>query len=393
MDRVWLHPTELFAGRAAAQAPLPRVATRRRVEWPLALLAAIVGSALTIGALQAAGELGGSARTAVGRAAVGTTAAADPDDLVDAEPIARLVANVSPSVVAVSVKGTIRASGVCLRVDNIVTTASAVAGASEVVITDIHGRSFTAKVVGTDPSSDLALLTVDGANLEVARTGAAGNLALGQSLVTVTAGTGGQRTASAGIVSAHDVVARSVSGAVLVGLLQTDIDSFTSGGSAVIDRRGRVIGLSAAAADGEPNGLVVPIEVVESVADQLRVGGVVHQGWLGIVGTDASNRERGGVVVTAVVDASPAALAGLQVGDLITDLDGDRLASWSALLARIRQHPAAAVELVAWRGQERLTMKIPLGRRAVTQVPPPAPAPAPAVDVLAGPAATPAAIG
>jgi len=389
MDRVWLHPTELFAGRAATPAPVARVHPRRRVEWPIALLAAIVGSALTVGALQAVGELGGTDQAAVERAAAAEIA--DPDDLVAAEPTARLVAQVSPSVVAVSVDGAIRASGVCVRDDNVMTTGTALAGATQVVVTDVHGRSFPARVVATDPSSDLALLQVDGGDLQVARTGAAGSLQLGQLLVTVSAGVGGQRQAVSGIVAAHDVVARSTSGNVLVGLVQTDSATAATGGAAVIDRRGRVIGLSAAGAYGEPTGLVTPVEVVESVADQLRSSGVVHQGWLGIVGADASNRERGGIVVTAVVDGSPAAMAGLKVGDLVTDLDGDRLASWSSLLARIRQRPAAEVELVAWRGQERLTMKIPLGRRPVGAVPAPAPAPDP--GLVATQTATPAAIG
>ncbi len=202
----------------------------------------------------------------------------------------------------------------------------------------VDGRELGFEVVGRDPLSDLAVLRADGRDFVPAELGDAESLRVGQLVVAIGNPNGFAGSVTAGVVSAlgRSLPARSGRAArVIDNLIQTDaaLNPGNSGG-ALVDSRGRVVGVNTAVA-GVGLGLAVPIDAAtRQVIGSLMTEGQVRRAYLGIAGGPRpvpprfreGRSARSGVEVIEVVGGSPAARAGLRAEDLILAVDGTEVA-------------------------------------------------------------------
>jgi serine protease Do len=243
----------------------------------------------------------------------------------------------APSVANLRVGRRGSGSGVVITPDGFLLTSAHVVGRerSRVRASFTDGRDFSARVVGADPLSDLALLRVEGAGLTPAELGDAAELRVGQLVVAIGNPHGFEGSVTAGVVSAlgRSLPARSGSAQRLIDdVIQTDaaLNPGNSGG-ALVDSRGRVVGINTAVA-GIGLGLAVPVNATtRRVIAALMRDGRVRRAWIGIAGgaRPLPPRVRGelghdrAVEVVEVLAGSPAAAAGLRAEDLIVAVDGE----------------------------------------------------------------------
>ena len=358
-DRLWRHPSEL--------AWAPRLAPRRS-SWSLAVASGLTGAVLTLGVLAAAGVLHTDRRARelvvreVARPAVAVSTSGDDDD------IAAVAHDVAPAVILLQeVGGEGRVgSGVLFRSDgDAVTTAHLVddIGVLRAVLAD--GRVVGAHLVAVDPESDVAVVKLDGSGpFPTALLGSADGIAVGQPAIAVSA-TGGApaQAVTSGVVRATG----REPGAALADMIQTDaaIPAGSSGG-ALLDRSGAVVGITTELGpDGrgyEGLAFAIPVDVARAVADDLLLLGHVRTVWVGVRGKDLVGGA--GVVIGTLMDGSPAAAAGLRVGDVVRRVDGRPVGSMSSVrLALRRHHPGDHVTVVFDRGSVRHTADLVLLER------------------------------
>lgn len=279
-------------------------------------------------------------------------AADSPSDEEALDAYSRAVSGVaerlSPSVASLRVqrrtrRGRVRVgggSGVVLTHDGfILTSAHVVEGGASGSARFTDGSELGFEVVGSDPLSDLAVVRARGSGLAAADLGDAGRLRVGQLVVAIGNPHGFEGSVTAGVVSALGRAMPAAAGRatrVIDNVIQTDaaLNPGNSGG-ALADGRGRVVGVNTAVA-GVGLGLAVPVSpVTQQIVAALISEGRVRRAYLGIAGGPAplppraraaTGAERG-VEVVEIVAASPAAAAGLRVGDVIFELDGDSIRS------------------------------------------------------------------
>jgi serine protease Do len=248
----------------------------------------------------------------------GRTQTADPVESAPAgipadEPVARVASLLSPSVVQINVSGIKQTpfgaqkeegmgSGVIYRSDGyIITNNHVVEGSRDVEVAFADGTTERGEVVGTDPTTDIAVVSVDRNDLPAAGF-ASGDPIVGQTAVAVGSPSGFESTVTSGIISGtgREIPAEYTGGkqaASLVDLVQTDaaISPGNSGG-ALADREGRVIGINAAylppAETGAENiGFAIPSDTAASVADQLIQNGEAVHPYLGVYLSDLGSRK------------------------------------------------------------------------------------------------------
>lgn len=245
-------------------------------------------------------------------------------------------------------------TGMILTSDGqILTNNHVVAGATSIVVTVVStGQKYTARVIGTDATNDVALLQLDGASgLDTVAIDDDG-VAVGDAVTGVgnAGGTGGTPSAADGSVTALD---QSITvqdettgeGKQLSGLIQTDADiqSGDSGGP-LYDAEGEVVGIDTAASSGgtEIDGFAIPIDDALSIVDQIRSGvetETVSVGYPAFIGIGLASAGNGaaqtvvGAVVGSVIENTPAATIGLAAGDVITSLNGVAIDSAQTLTA------------------------------------------------------------
>jgi putative serine protease PepD len=270
-------------------------------------------------------------------------------------PVTTIADEELPSIVTISVAGAngsgtgsgevIDDSGHILTNNHVI---AAAASGGTIVVTFTDGSRQPARLVGRDSQTDLAVLQVQHAEgLQVIRFGSSEAVRVGESVVALGAPLGLSSTVTAGIVSALDrsvnVPADNGGTALLVAAIHTDaaINPGNSGG-ALVDCSGALIGVptagatvpSEAGASGGGSiglGFAIPSDFAHSIAQELIAHGSVTHGFLGLsVDTAPSGA---GLAVVGISPAGPAADAGLQVGDLITKLDGTPATSAEQLLA------------------------------------------------------------
>lgn len=224
-------------------------------------------------------------------------------------------------------------SGVIVTKDGYVLTNNhVVKGADEIRVVLSDQREFDAKVVGTDPKTDIAVLKIDGKDLPYAVAGDSDGIAVGDVVLAIGNPFGIGQTVTMGIVSG---TGRSTLGLDYEDFIQTDaaINPGNSGG-ALVDAEGRVIGINTAilSRSGGNNGIgfAVPINLARNVMESLIEHGHVIRGYLGVYIQDLNPelakafglKETQGALVSEVMPDGPAAQAGLKSGDVITSFDG-----------------------------------------------------------------------
>jgi Do/DeqQ family serine protease len=241
----------------------------------------------------------------------------------------------------------------------VMTNHHVVKDAREIVVTLKDNRRLPAKLVGTDAGTDIALLKVQPGNLVDLKIGDSDALRVGDFVVAIGNPFGIGQTATSGIVSALGRSGLSVEG--YEHFIQTDasINPGNSGG-ALINLKGELIGINSAIIGPSGGnvgiGFAVPSVMARAVMDQLIRFGEVRRGRLGISMEDVAGGE--GAKIAEVQANSPAAQAGLKVGDVVTGLNGRPVRGAAELRARLGVVPVGeTVELRVQRGKEALVLK------------------------------------
>ena len=291
-----------------------------------------------------------------------------------------------PSVVQVNVRNDEEGgsgSGVILSADgdiltnNHVVEAAADEGTITVAFSD--GTNTSATIVGRDPVTDLAVIRADDkTDLVPAELGASNNLTVGQDVIAIGSPFGLESTVTVGIISALNRPVESSNGAggdaTVFPAVQTDaaINPGNSGGP-LVDIEGRVIGINSAIRASATSsgtagsiglGFAIPIDLARNVAEQLLAGKPVEHARIGVTVSPAIGEDEItgiGAEVKEVTEGGAGDKAGIEAGDVITSLNGDPIASSSALVATIRGYkPGETVQLTLRRGDETQTVDVTL---------------------------------
>jgi serine protease Do len=243
------------------------------------------------------------------------------------------------------------------------------------------GTTAQGQVVGTDPTTDLAVIKVNRDGLPAASFSDGRNLAVGQLTVAIGSPSGFQSTVTSGVLSGvgRELPPELTGGRQdrsLVDLLQTDapISPGNSGG-ALADRDGQIIGINVAylppnQTGAEGIGFAIPSYTVTSVADQLIQSGQAQHPFLGVSVSDltpqVSNRfgvsAQSGALIAKVEPGGPAAGAGIQAGDVVTALGSTDIRSSGDLISALRQYqPGDTVKLTVLRNGQKSTIDVKLG--------------------------------
>jgi putative serine protease PepD len=256
------------------------------------------------------------------------------------------------------------------REGHIVTNDHVVDGAETVSVRFSNGSAYEATVVGTDASSDLAVLKVDApaSLLRPLPLADSSNVRVGQAVVAIGSPFGLEGSITSGIVSALHRQMTAPNGFAIDDSIQTDaaINHGNSGGP-LLDLRGRVIGVNAQIeSDSGGNdgvGFAVPSNTVRSVVSQLLSGGEVRYAYLG-VSVESATGEPTGAQVTSVRDGTPAASAGLQDGDVVVAIDGNTIETADELRSAVAaKQPGDELSLTFVRDGDRKTVTVELAER------------------------------
>ncbi len=264
-------------------------------------------------------------------------------------------------------------SGFIISPDGLIlTNAHVVRDAKDVTVKLSDRSEYSAKVLGSDPVTDVAVLRIDAKNLPTVRLGDPKQLGVGDPVLAIGAPFGFEQTATQGIVSAKG---RSLPGDAVVPFIQTDaaVNPGNSGGP-LFSGTGEVIGINAQiySHTGGYQGLAfaIPIDVALKVKDQIVATGKASHGRLGVVVQDLNQplaesfglKRPDGALVSQVAPGSAAAAAGLKPGDVITHVDGEALPRSGALSSVIGMSaPGEKVKLTVWRDQKALDIEAKLG--------------------------------
>ena len=232
-------------------------------------------------------------------------------------------------------------SGVIVRDDGVVLTNDhVIRDASQIRVTLPDGRDFDARLIGTDPVSDIAVLRIEGDDLPVAPVGSVQGLLIGEWAVAIgnplgTYAADSEPTVTAGVVSAvgRNIIPSSDGQGFYFGMIQTDasINPGNSGGP-LVNALGEIIGINTSiisrSGGSEGLGFAIPIDRALRIADDLVEFGEIRRAWVGIdveaVEADAWGRTRG-VRVSRVAPGSPAAAASVAIGDRLLGANGRTL--------------------------------------------------------------------
>src|SRR6478672_3752077 len=249
---------------------------------------------------------------------------------------------------------------------HIITNAHVVEGSSSVSIKFWNGKAYSARVVGTDASTDLAVLKVDApvSQLFPLTLGDSSSLVVGDQVVAIGSPFGLEGTVTSGIVSALHREMTSPNHFAIDNSIQTDaaINHGNSGGP-LLDSQGKVIGVNAQiesnSGGNEGVGFAIPSNTVKSIASQLISSGKAEHAFLGVVLSDSSSKT--GAAIGQVRAATPAAKASLRSGDVVIAAAGTEVNSASELRAVINAHrPGDAISVTYTRSGQSHTVTVKL---------------------------------
>jgi serine protease DegQ len=286
--------------------------------------------------------------------------------------MADAVENVATAVVRVNGRRRRSGSGVVFAQNMVLTASHVLEREEDLSVETADGRTLSARFAGRDHSSDLAVLNVEGLDIDPA-TPAEGDARVGQISLAVGSHSRGEGPrATLGVVSAVGGPVRSRRGPRVERYIQTDATPYPGfSGGPLIDARGDVLGILVSGW-GRGAAFAIPADIAWRTAGTLSERGSVKRGYLGILsqpvrlpnGQSLGLTQRGGLLVVGVEDGSPADRGGLIVGDILATLDGQPIEDTEdllVLLAGDRVGRSVPVKLV--RGGELTEVEITVGER------------------------------
>ena len=259
-----------------------------------------------------------------------------------------------------------------------------VEGGDEIEVTLNDTRRAKAKVIGTDPDSDLAILKIDLDKLPVIVLGSSDALQVGDQVLAIGNPFGVGQTVTSGIVSA---LGRNQLGInTFENFIQTDaaINPGNSGG-ALVDVNGNLLGINTAIYSRSGGsmgiGFAIPVSTAKQVMEGIVKDGVVTRGWIGVEPQELTPElaetfklkmdSASGVIITGVLQGGPAAQAGIKPGDVITTIAGKRVGSVSELLSNVAAlKPGTPAKMTVQRADKSLELDVSPGLRPRPKVQP-----------------------
>jgi len=399
-------------GQPAPQAPAPKPAKRGVGQLTaVAVLAALLASGGTAAAAHYWADDTQTGAASTSATQLGSNASAPVKQGTASAPDWTATASVvSPSVVSITAtlaQGGAQGSGVIIDKTHVLTNNHVVSGAEKLTVTMSDGRTYDAEIRGTDPSTDLAVITVKNAPSDMApiAIGNSDKIAVGDPVMAVGNPLGLAGTVTTGIVSAlnrpvtteaesqapsdgtqADPNAQTQTGGggetVVTNAIQTSaaINPGNSGG-ALVNASGQLIGINSAiaslgASSGGQSGSIgigfaIPVNEATSIAKQLIDNGVAAHAYLGVTPKDGSASDgsatRAGAEVTSVGDGTPASKAGLKEGDVIVAVNGAPVDSADSLIGHVREKTAGdEVTLTVLRDGKSVEVKATLAAKPTT---------------------------
>lgn len=267
-------------------------------------------------------------------------------------------------------------SGVIISADGVLLTNNHVVdGASDIEVQLSDGRQAQARLIGTDPDTDLAVLKIELPNLPVIALGEAANLQVGDAVLAIGNPFNVGQTVTSGIVSA---LGRSQLGInTFENFIQTDaaINPGNSGG-ALVDGDGRLVGINTAIFSRSGGslgiGFAIPVDVARQVASSLLEFGVVSRGWIGVQTRELTPElaealklgDAKGVLIGGVVNDAPAAKAGIKPGDVLTRIGAHAVLTPAELLASVAALKVGSqVDVAVQRAGKAMSFQLTVGLR------------------------------
>jgi serine protease Do len=254
----------------------------------------------------------------------------------------------------------------------IVTNNHVIAGADKIRVKLNSGKEFDAKIIGRDPSTDIALIKIKAdPNYSVVALGDSDALKVGEWVVAIGSPFGLEHTVTAGIVSAKG---RVIGSGPYDDFIQTDasINPGNSGGP-LINMNGDVVGINTAIiAGGQGIGFAVPVNMAKGVIQQLKTEGEVSRGWLGVGIQDINDKmaeyyglkEKQGVLVTEVYPGDPADKAGIRPKDIIFEVNGEKIETTREITRVIADfHAGDTVKIKAFRDGKEKTFQVKIAKK------------------------------
>ncbi|WP_076263718.1 S1C family serine protease [Intrasporangium flavum] len=402
-------PPAFGQGQQTPPPPPPRKDRRVGQTAVTALLAAVLASGGTYAVTQYAGQDTASPTASSSSTTQGSTQGSSPTVIQgnasspDWTAVAKAAA---PSVVSIDVttqQGEAAGSGVVFdKAGHILTNnhvvGDAAGGQGQITVTLSDGRTYSASIVGTDPSTDLAVIKLSSVPSDIVpiTLGDSEALKVGDPVMAVGNPLGLSGTVTTGIVSAlnrpvststadqnqnqspfgQQQGSSSTSEDVVTNAIQTSaaINPGNSGG-ALVNAKGELVGINSSIASlsqgssGQSGnigiGFAIPVKEAKSIADQLIKSGKAEHAFLGVTLRDTTvtdgSAKRAGAQVASVQSGTPAANAGLKTGDVVIAADGQRIDSATALVAQIREMTAGdKTTLTVIRGGQRQDVQVTL---------------------------------
>jgi putative serine protease PepD len=340
---------------------------------PLALVVAAVGGGVVGAGVMAAVEDDGTTATAT------VTGREVADQSQGSSSLSALYKQVSPSVVEIQVESQADSpfglpqsgtgTGWMYDATHVVTNQHVIAGTNEVTVRFEDGREVQARVIGSDPSTDVAVLELNaGADAPAAlERGSTESLEVGDPVVAIGSPFGLEGSLTTGVVSGLGRTIQAPDGFAIDDVVQTDaaLNPGNSGGP-LIDSDGRVVGMNAQIASESGSnagiGYAIPIETVQSVVEQLLEDGEVRHAYLGVGLADAENN--GGARIVEVRQGGPAEDAGVREGDVVVGAGGEDVQNGDDLRSVVNaRQPGDELELELRRDGDTRTVTVELGTR------------------------------
>ncbi|MEY2661728.1 MAG: hypothetical protein RIQ35_45 [Pseudomonadota bacterium] len=269
-------------------------------------------------------------------------------------------------------------SGVIVSPQGIIlTNHHVIEGADEIEVAFVDGRKRNAKLIGSDPETDIAVLKIDATDLPSAITlGKMESVHVGDVVLAIGNPFGVGQTVTSGIVSA---LGRNQLGInTFENFIQTDaaINPGNSGG-ALVDNKGNLIGINTAIYSRSGGnmgiGFAIPINTAKQVMESILTSGYVTRGWIGVEPQNLSKelaeslnlpKDTNGVLIYGVLEGGPAEKAGMKPGDVLTQVNGQAVNDLVTLLNRIAQtSPGDEAKINLLRKGKPMTLKVQVGKR------------------------------